>query len=591
MVNLIIDNKKIQVPEGTTIIEAAEMNNISIPRLCYFKELNEIGACRVCVVEIEGTDRLVTACNNVVEEGMVIYTNSPKVREARRINVELILSQHDARCATCVRSGNCSLQTVANDLGILDMPYELDLPEENWTEGFPLVRDGEKCIKCMRCIQVCDKIQDMHIWDVANTGSRTTVGVSLNRRIEESDCALCGQCITHCPVGALRERDDTQKVLDALADEEMITVVQVAPAVRAAWGESLGISREFATVKRLVAALRRIGFDYIFDTDFAADLTIMEEGNEFLERLKNRSTSKFPMFTSCCPGWVRFMKTQYPDMVDHLSTAKSPQQMFGAIAKTYYAQLLNVDPSKIFCVSIMPCTAKKYEASLSVMDAAGTGRDVDVVLTTREIDRLIRAEHIDVTTLEEEEFDQPLGVASGAGVIFGATGGVMEAALRSAYYLVTKENPDPDAFKDVRGREGWREASFDIDGTTVKVAVASGLGNARKLVEAVRKGTVDYDFIEIMACPGGCAGGGGQPIEDGKELAYVRGEILYGLDKINNLRFSHENPSIIKCYEEFLGEPLSHKSHELLHTDQKEWALYEKDEEQYGKYGKQLAYE
>ncbi|NLY76682.1 MAG: 2Fe-2S iron-sulfur cluster binding domain-containing protein [Tissierellia bacterium] len=597
MVNLIIDNIKVQVPEGTTILEAAEKINISIPRLCYVKELNEIGACRVCVVEIEGINRLVTACNNVVHDGMVVYTNSPKVREARKTNVELILSQHDARCATCVRSGNCSLQQIANDLGIIDIHYPIELPRAEWTEGFPLVRNYEKCIKCMRCVQVCDKVQDMHIWDVANTGSRTTVDVTLNRRIEESDCALCGQCITHCPVGALRERDDTQKVFDALADEEMITVVQVAPAVRASWGESLGISREVATVKRLVAALRRIGFDYIFDTNFAADLTIMEEGSEFLERLNNRATSKFPMFTSCCPGWVRFMKTQYPDMVDHLSTAKSPQQMFGAITKTYYAQLLNVDPSKIFCVSIMPCTAKKYEASLSVMNDAGTGRDVDVVLTTREIDRIIKAEHIDVATLEEEEFDKPLGVSSGAGVIFGVTGGVMEAALRSAYYLVTKENPDPDAFKDVRGKEGWREASFDIDGTTVKVAIASGLGNARKLVEAVRKGSVDYDFIEIMACPGGCAGGGGQPIEEGKQLAYVRGEVLYGLDEISNIRFSHENPSVIKCYEDFLGEPLSHISHELLHTDQNEWALYEESEkvtDKEGKpyrYGKQLAYE
>jgi len=593
MVNLTIDNMKVQVPEGTTILDAAKMNNILIPHLCYLKDLNEIGACRVCVVEIEGINRLVTACNNVVDEGMVIYTNSPKVREARRTNVELILSQHDARCATCVRSGNCSLQTIANDLGILDIPYNIDLPRADWTEGFPLVRNYEKCIKCMRCVQVCDKVQDMHIWDVANTGSRTTVDVSLNRRIEESDCALCGQCITHCPVGALRERDDTQKVFDALANEEIITVVQIAPAVRASWGESLGLSREFATVKRLVTALRRIGFDYIFDTDFAADLTIMEEGSEFLERLKNRATSKFPMFTSCCPGWVRFIKTQYPDMVENLSTAKSPQQMFGAIAKTYYAKLLGVDPSKIFCVSIMPCLAKKYEAGLPVMDAAGTGHDVDVVLTTREIDRIIKAEHVDVSSLEEEEFDKPLGVASGAGVIFGVTGGVMEAALRSAYYLVTKENPDPDAFKDVRGRQGWREASFELDGTTVKVAVASGLGNARKLVEAVRKGTVDYDFIEIMACPGGCAGGGGQPIEEGKELAYERGEVLYGLDKINNLRFSHENPSIIKCYEDFLGEPLSHRSHELLHTDQNEWPLYEDGEETLSKrkhLRKQFAY-
>lgn len=574
MVRLIIDNKEINVPKNTTIMEAAKMNDINIPNLCYLKDINEIGACRVCVVEIEGINRLVTSCNNVVEEGMVIYTNSPKVREARRINVELILSQHDARCASCVRSGNCSLQEVANNLGIIEVPYEEDLPHAQWTEGFPLVRNYEKCIKCMRCVQVCDKIQDMHIWDVANTGSRTRVDVSQNRRIEESDCALCGQCITHCPTAALRERDDLDKVYDALADKNKITVVQIAPAVRAAWGETLGVSREFATVNRLVAALRKIGFDYIFDTNFAADLTIMEEATEFLERLKNKEKAKFPMFTSCCPGWVRFVKTQYPDMVENLSSAKSPQQMFGAIAKSYYADLLGVDPSRIFSVSIMPCTAKKYEAGLSVMRSAGAGQDVDVVLTTREVDRLIKAEHINPFTLKEEEFDRPLGVSSGAGVIFGATGGVMEAALRTAYYFVTGENPDPDAFKDVRGREGWREASFNINGAKIRVAIASGLGNTRRLIEAIRNGSVEYDFVEIMACPGGCAGGGGQPIHDGEELAYDRAEVLYGLDKINILRFSHENPSIIKCYEDFLGEPLSEKSHELLHTDQRAWELW-----------------
>ena len=394
MVNLTIDNKRIRVPEGTTILDAAAANGIPIPNLCYLEGLNEIGACRVCVVEIEGINRLVTACNNVAEEGMEVYTNSPKVREARRVNVELILSQHDARCAACARSGNCSLQEIANDLGIIDIPYKEDLSHAKWTEGFPLVRNYEKCIKCMRCIQVCDKIQDLHVWDISNTGSRTNVDVSYNRRIEESDCALCGQCITHCPVAALRERDDTQKVFDALADRDKITVVQIAPAVRAAWGETLGITREFATVKRLVAALRKMGFDYIFDTNFAADLTIMEEGSEFVEKLKNKENEKFPMFTSCCPGWVRFVKTQYPDMVDQLSTAKSPQQMFGAIAKTYYAELLGVDPSRIFSISIMPCTAKKYECGVSVMNDAGAGQDVDVVLTTREIERMIKAEHI-----------------------------------------------------------------------------------------------------------------------------------------------------------------------------------------------------
>ena len=397
--------------------------------------------------------------------------------------------------------------------------------------------------------------------------------VSHNRRIEESDCALCGQCITHCPVGALRERDDTDKVFEALADKDKVTIVQIAPAVRAAWGEGLGLSREFATVERLAAALRRVGFDYIFDTNFTADLTIMEEGSEFLERLKNAENETFPMFTSCCPGWIRFIKTQYPDMVDQLSTAKSPQQMFGAIAKSYYAKILNVDPSKIFSVSIMPCTAKKYEAGVPVLSDAGAGQDVDVVLTTREVERLIRSEHITVKYLDEEPLDTPLGIGSGAAVIFGATGGVMEAALRSAYFLVTGENPAPDAFKDVRGRKGWKEASFEIEGTTLKVAVASGLGNTRRLIEAIRRGEVEYHFVEIMACPGGCAGGGGQPIWDGKELAEERAEVLYGLDQVSNLRFSHENPSITKVYEEFFGSPLSHKSHELLHTDHHAWEL------------------
>lgn len=571
MVNLTINGIPVQAEEHMTILTAAASAGITIPTLCYLKDINEIGACRVCVVEIEGVERLQAACNATVSEGMAVYTNSPKVREARRINVELILSQHNDHCASCARSGNCTLQTLCNDLGITEEHFEKQVPKNRWSRRSPLVRDAAKCVKCMRCVQICDHVQDLHIWDVANTGSHTTIDVSRNRFISESDCALCGQCITHCPVGALRERDDTDEVFSALADPERITVVQIAPAVRAAWGEAFGMVREDATAGRLVAALRTMGFDYIFDTDFSADLTIMEEGSEFLQRLREHGT--LPMFTSCCPGWVRFVKSQFPEFTDHLSTAKSPQQMFGAVAKSYYAELLGVEPERIYCVSVMPCLAKKHECALPSMNDAGAGQDVDAVLTTREITRMIRAEHIRPQTLAEEAFDQPLGTATGAGVIFGATGGVMEAALRSAYYLVTGNNPDPDAFRAVRGMDGWREATFDLAGTPLRVAIASGLGNARRLMEAIRSGRASYDFVEIMACPGGCAGGGGQPIHDGQELAAERAGVLYELDRANALRFSHENPAVLACYQDFLGQPLSEKAHHLLHTDHRAWDM------------------
>jgi len=562
-----IDNQKVEVEKGTKILDAAAQAGIKIPTLCYLKDLNEIGACRVCLVEIKGKDTLVTSCNTLVEEGMEIFTNSKKVMSARRTNVELILSQHDYRCATCVKSGNCSLQKLANDLDILEVPFKEEYEEQRWNMEFPLIRDARKCIKCMRCVQVCDKVQGLKIWDIVNTGKRTSVNLRERLSIEETDCTICGQCIVHCPVGALRERDDIQEVIHAISDKKKIVVAQIAPAVRAAWGEAFGMKGEDATVKRLVAALRRTGMDYIFDTNFSADLTIMEEANEFIERFTHKEEYQFPMFTSCCPAWVRFIKTQYPDMVDNLSTAKSPQQMFGAVAKTYYAELLGVEPEDIFCVSVMPCTAKKYESKMKGMDVTGTGPDVDAVLTTREVDRLLRMEHIIPNELEEEEFDEPLGAGSGAAVIFGATGGVMEAALRSAHFFITGKNPDADAFKLVRGSGGIREAEVEINGMKIKAAVVSGLANTRNLIEKIRKGEASYDFVEVMACPGGCAGGGGQPIHDSVEMAEERAKILYELDVHNELRFSHENPAVSILYRDFLGKPFSHKSHELLHTD------------------------
>ena len=571
MVNVTIDGAAVSVEKGTTILKAARTAGITIPTLCYLEGINEIGACRVCVVEVSGVDRLVTACNTGVSEGMEIRTNSPKVRRARRTNVELILSEHDCHCATCVRSGNCALQSLAGDLGILEIPFAKRVPQNRWNRQFPLIRDESKCIKCMRCVQVCDKIQSLGVWDAVTTGSRTSVGVSGCRLMEEADCALCGQCITHCPVGALRERDDTDRVFDALADEEKITVVQIAPAVRAAWGETLGLDREHATVHRLVAALRKMGFDYIFDTDFSADLTIMEEGSEFLERLAHKEEYQWPMFTSCCPGWVRFLKSQYPDMVPQLSTAKSPQQMFGAVAKSYYADLLGVEPERIFSVSVMPCTAKKAECALDTMRDACGQPDVDVVLTTREVDRMIRAEHIDAKALEEEKFDAPLGVGSGAGVIFGATGGVMEAALRTAAEWISGEAGGPVDFNEVRGMDDVKEATYTIGGTEIKVAITSGLKNAGKLLEQVRNGEKNYHFIEVMACPGGCINGGGQPLQPAQvrnftDIKGKRAAALYRNDAAKTLRKSHESPAVKAVYAEYFTEPGSHLAHKILHT-------------------------
>lgn len=570
MVTLTINNQKVSVPEGTTLMEAAKSIGIQIPKLCYLKDLNEIAACRVCVVELENANKLITSCNNVVSEGMVIHTNSPRVRSNRRTTVKLILSQHDNRCTSCTRSRNCSLQTVANDLNIVHSPYQQELVHRPWNQEFPLIRESSKCIKCMRCIQVCEKVQSLGVWDIEGTGSRTTIGISGHQNIEDTNCSLCGQCIIHCPVGALHVRSDKDKVWKAIADQNIITVAQIAPAVRTAWMESTRLPLTNNGVGKLVDALKKMGVDYVFDTAFSADLTIMEEATEFLERFSAGELEHKPMFTSCCPGWVRFIKSEFPHLVSYLSSAKSPQQMFGAVAKTFFAEQIGVNSEQIHTISVMPCVAKKAEAEMDLFYQEYAGKDVDTVITTRELINMMNADSLHPECLEEVPFDNILHDATGAGVIFGVTGGVMEAALRTAYATITGENPHPDHFKIVRNSnlelDGVQSSQLQIGEHTVNVAVVSGLSNTRKLLEKLEAGEVHYHFIEVMACPGGCVNGGGQPIHDGMNYTELRGSHLYELDNQAPLRFSHENKSVQKLYANFLEKPNSHKAHQLLHT-------------------------
>ena len=581
IVNLTINRLPVSAPEGMTIMEAAEKAGISIPHLCYLEKINEIGACRLCSVEVRGEDKLVPACITRVAEGMEITTNSSRVRSACRTNLALIMSQHNGQCPSCVRSGTCQLQKLANDFDLTGNTFYEDLPSGKlawWDQDFPLIRDATKCIKCMRCIQVCDKVQGMHIWDLMATGGRTRVDVAGNQSIREVDCTLCGQCITHCPTGALRERSDIDRVQRAIDDPEVVTVVQIAPAVRTAWGESLGLAPEEATVNLMAGALRELGLDYVFDTSFSADLTIMEEGYEFLHRLQAGDMVKYPMFTSCCPGWVRFLKARYPELTSRLSTAKSPQQMFGAVIKNQFAQRIGKDRTKICSVSIMPCTAKKAECSLPTMRDENGNPDVDYVLTTREVVRMMRKGSVHIENVHESPFDPVMGDYTGAGVIFGATGGVMEAALRTADFVLSGKNPAPDAFRAVRAKgqedKPWRESVFEVGDAEVRVAVTSGLANADALCSAIINGEVKYDFVEVMACPGGCSGGGGQPIlGDDVERAKPRGSVLYNIDRNMKVRYSHENTDVQKLYEESLGAPNSELAEHLLHTDHFGWNM------------------
>lgn len=566
MVKIKIDNKQLDVDDNATILEAATNNGIHIPTLCYYKDINEIGACRICVVEMKGKDQLVAACNTQVQEGMELYTNTPVVRQSRKNNLEMILSQHRVVCTSCVRSGNCTLQTLANNFNVDDDPYPKELDPFDWDTNFPLIRDNSKCIKCMRCVQVCDNMQSLHVWNVLNPGPHNKIGTQENKPISETNCSLCGQCITHCPVGALTERDDVPKVMKAIADPNVTTVVQIAPAIRTAYGEEFGLTNEEATVKRLATVLRHIGIDYVFDTSFSADLTIMEESSELLEFLKNKKPGGLPMFTSCCPGWVRFAKSEFPEILGNVSTSKSPQQMFGAVTKTWWAENHDLKPKQVVSISIMPCVAKKAEAELPDMKRDDGTPDVDLVLTTREVARMIKAEYLDPRDFEETELDNPLGIATGAGVIFGSTGGVMEAALRSAYYFVEGKNPDADTFKAVRGENTVKELTVELGGNPVHAIVVHGLANTRALIEDLKAGRKQADFVEVMACPGGCVGGGGQPIHDGQEMAGLRAPTLYNIDKKKALRFSHENPTIKQVYSQYLGKPLSETAEHVLHT-------------------------
>lgn len=577
MVNVTIDNQKLVVPDNYTVLEAAKQANINIPTLCYLKGINEIGACRMCVVEIKGMKNLQAACVFPVSEGIEVYTQSPIVRESRKAILQLILSNHERKCLTCVRSETCELQKLAKDLNITDIYFEGETKEYPIDDLSPsIVRDPNKCILCRRCISVCKNIQTVAAIDTNERGFRTHITPAFGKSLAEVSCVNCGQCITVCPVGALKEKDDTDKVWEALNNKELHVVVQTAPAVRVGLGEAFDMPIGSRVTGKMVTCLKRLGFQKVFDTDTAADLTIMEEGTELLNRIKEGG--KLPLITSCSPGWIKFCEHYYPEFLDNLSTCKSPQEMFGALLKSYYAEKMGIDPSKVFVVSVMPCTAKKFEAKRPELSSTGYP-DVDVVLTTRELARMIKEAGIDFKEMPDAHFDDPLGDATGAAVIFGATGGVMEAAIRTVAEILEGKSIDNIEYNDVRGVEGIKEATVTAGGITLKAAVAHGLGNARKLLDKIKAGEADYQFIEIMACPGGCVNGGGQPIQPSSVRSWTdirseRAKAIYEEDKSLPIRKSHENPKIKMIYDEYFEKPGSHKSHKLLHTHYQKRDLY-----------------